>query len=233
MHHRPLAFGKGPACGLQAVVRESRVGARADRSRRKPAVEAIQYGREVDLAARQPELGYVGQPQPVRRVGAELSADQVFRRLGYLSLVRAVFGALLRIGDRQALLAHQRPDDLLGHYFRVVARSRLVRDVPVSARVVGRLECSAHADAKLGIFVGPLQRPALVLIGALRYPQGSANSFGLLPVVALNSLMTRVFSRFVRELGLSAFKTFATPSRMSFSSSSWRIRSSRLPSNPS
>ena len=45
--------------------------------------------------------------------------------------------------------------------------------------------------------------------------------------------MTRAFSLFVIALGLSAFKTFAVALRMSFSSSSWRTRSSRLPSKPS
>ena len=45
--------------------------------------------------------------------------------------------------------------------------------------------------------------------------------------------MTRAFSLFVIGLGLSAFKTFAAALRMSFSSSSWRTRSSRLPSKPS
>ena len=59
------------------------------------------------------------------------------------------------------------------------------------------------------------------------------SSLRLLPVVARSSFMTRAFSLFVIALGLSAFKTFAVALRMSFSSSSWRTRSSRLPSKPS
>ena len=61
------------------------------------------------------------------------------------------------------------------------------------------------------------------------------SSLRLLPVVARSSFMTRAFSLFVIGLGLSAFKTFAAALRMSLSSSSssWRTRSSRLPSKPS
>ena len=59
------------------------------------------------------------------------------------------------------------------------------------------------------------------------------SSLKLLPVVARSSFTARAFSLSVVALGLSAFKTFAAALGMSFSSSSWRTRSSRLPSKPS
>lgn len=71
----PPAFGKAPASGLQAAVRELRVGAHADCPRRKPSAEAVRYGRRVGLAARQPKLGDVGQPKLVRRAGGEIPSD--------------------------------------------------------------------------------------------------------------------------------------------------------------
>ena len=84
----------GPPLGdrlLEARVGEALAGVAADRPRRGPAVEAVDHGAEVDLAARrQAELGYVGQPQHVRPGGAEIAPDQVLRRLRHLAGVRAV-----------------------------------------------------------------------------------------------------------------------------------------------
>ena len=58
------------------------------------------------------------------------------------------------------------------------------------------------------------------------------SSRGLLPFDALGSFMTRVFSLFVIEPGLTAFKTFAAALNMSFSSPSCRTRSPRFPTKP-
>ena len=56
-------------------------------------------------------------------------------------------------------------------------RPQRVRDVAVAARGVRVLERLAHARPQPGMLVGPRYRPALVLIGALRYPQGTGELF--------------------------------------------------------
>jgi hypothetical protein len=62
-------------------------------------------GGQVRLAAVQPELGHVGQPQAVRRIGVEVSAHEVFGRLGDLAPVRTVPPAPFDIyGDETYLL---------------------------------------------------------------------------------------------------------------------------------
>lgn len=63
---RGLARRQRRADRLEARVRERRVGTRADRPGDGPAVEAIDRGRQVALlAGGDPELGDVGDPQPV------------------------------------------------------------------------------------------------------------------------------------------------------------------------
>ena len=116
--------GEGPAGSLQAAVREPRVGARADRPRRKPRRRSSRESATGRPCLPGPNSG-VGQPKPVRRVGVELPADQVSGASDISPLYElGTWRALPRIGDRQALLAHQCPDDLLGHYFGVVARTQ-------------------------------------------------------------------------------------------------------------
>lgn len=63
---RGLARRQRRADRLEARVRERRVGTRPDRPGDGPAVEAIDHGRRVALlAGGDPELGDVGDPQPV------------------------------------------------------------------------------------------------------------------------------------------------------------------------
>lgn len=63
---RGLARRQCRADRLEARVRERRVGTRPDRPGDGPAVEAIDHGRQVALlAGGDPELGDVGDPQPV------------------------------------------------------------------------------------------------------------------------------------------------------------------------
>ena len=81
---------KLPARGLEAGVGELCVRARPYRPGSQPSVEAVEDGREVDLAVRQPELRDVCEPQLVGRGRMEVAADQVLRRVGDLALVGAV-----------------------------------------------------------------------------------------------------------------------------------------------
>ena len=175
--HRALPFGKPPARGLEAGVGELCVRARPYRPGSQPSVEAVEDGREVDLAVRQPELRDVCEPQLVGRGRMEVAADQVLRRVGDLALVGAVPGLLFRVDDHEPLFVHDAAHHLLGYDDRIFSRPQLVRDVAVAARAVGSFEDLAHADAQTGVLVGSCQRPALVLIGALRYPQGSGELF--------------------------------------------------------
>ena len=86
-------------------------------------------------------------------------------------------GLLFRVDDHEPLFAHDAAHHLLGRDDRIFSRPQLVRDVAVAARAVGSFEDLAHADARTGVLVGSCQRPAPVLIGALRYPQGSGELF--------------------------------------------------------
>ena len=87
---------------------------------------------QVHLAARQPELRDVGEPQLVGRRGPEGVVDQVLGRIGYLALVRAVPRPPLGVHDRQPFLAHDAAHHLPGHRDRVVPRPQRVRDVAVT-----------------------------------------------------------------------------------------------------
>ena len=120
MGHGAPALAKSAACGLEAAVGELRVRARADRPGGQPAVEAVENRGQVHLAVRKPELRDVGEPQLVGRRGSEVAVDQVPGRIGYLALVRAVPRRLLRVRDRQPLLAHDAAHHLLGRHHRVV-----------------------------------------------------------------------------------------------------------------
>ncbi len=115
MGHGALALAERAACGLEAAVGELCVRARADRPGGQAAVEAVEDRGQVHLAARQPELRDVGEPQLVGRRGPEGAVDQVLGRMGYLAFVRAVLGFPLRVGDRQPLFAHDAAHHLLGH----------------------------------------------------------------------------------------------------------------------
>lgn len=69
----------------QFRVRRGRHGAR-----HRLSVEAVDDGAQVDLACGYGELRYVGEPERVGRIGAEVALDQVLRRIRYLAFVGAV-----------------------------------------------------------------------------------------------------------------------------------------------
>ena len=83
--HGALVLAERAACGLEAAVGELRVRARADRPGGQGAVEAVEDRGQVHLAARQPELRDVGEPQLVGRRGPKGAVDQVLERIGYLA----------------------------------------------------------------------------------------------------------------------------------------------------
>ena len=169
---RVLAGEKRGAGALQARVRQGRVRAGGDRPRYQGPVEAVEDRRQIAFAAREPELGDVGQPEPVRGVGMEAALDQVVRRIGDLACVRAVPLGPLQVDDAAALLAHEAPYDLLGHDDGILPVAEPAGDVAVAPRTVGGLEYLDDSPPHAGVLVPARNRGALVLIGALGYPQG-------------------------------------------------------------
>ena len=156
----------------QARVREALVGVQPDRPGDGHPVEAVDDRAQVDLlAAREPELGDVGEPQPVGLVGVEIPVHEVLRRLGDLAGVGAVApGAPLVVDDLEALLAHHAGHALLAGADALAAQARPDGAVPPAPRALA--EDAHHAVAYVGVAVarrGDAGPP--VLIGALRYPQ--------------------------------------------------------------
>lgn len=134
--------------------------------------------------------------------------------------------------DLHALLAHDAPHDLLGDHDGLLEFPELVGHAAVAARPAGALEDIRYLRVQLGILVRPGKRRTLVLIGALRYSQGSGEVFqgvaGRLPQM----LYDQGFLPVRQRIEACGFKTSTTPRRMSFSSSSCLMRSSGVPSNP-
>ena len=124
----------------QARVREALVGVQPDRPGDGHPVEAVDDRAQVDLlAAREPELGDVGEPQPVGLVGAEFPVHEVLRRLGDLADVGAVApGASLVVDDLEALLAHYAAHALLARLDALAAEARPDGAVPPSSRIPRR-----------------------------------------------------------------------------------------------
>ena len=161
-----LALGQRRARRPQARVRQLGGGARPDRPSRQEAVEAVQDRREVDLAGGDLELGDVGEPQLIGRVGVEVAADQVLGRLAHLADVGAVLALLLAVDDLQAVLAHDAPDHLLRHDHRLLALAQLGVHVAVAAGVLDAVEYLGDQDAQLGVLVAGGDGAALVVVAA-------------------------------------------------------------------
>ena len=80
---------RGARVGGHAVG-QCRVRAGADRPRDRKPVVAVDHGRQIGLARGNRELREVRDPQHVRTLGVEVAVHQIRRRLGQLTLVRAV-----------------------------------------------------------------------------------------------------------------------------------------------
>lgn len=148
---RRAGAGRPGRKGLeQARVREALVGVQPDRPSDGNPVEAVDDRAQVDLpAAREPELGDVGEPQPVGLVGAEPPVHEVLRRLGDLADVGAVApGAPLVVDDLEALLAHHAAHALLARLDALAAEARPDGAVAPAA---GPLAEDAH---HVGAYVG-------------------------------------------------------------------------------
>lgn len=94
-------------------------------------------------------------------------------RFGHLALVRAVMLGLLEVDHATALFGHYAPHHLLRHDDRLVKPSKLMGDIAVASRLAGCLERLYHKWPNAGVLAAFGYRCALVLIGALRYPQES------------------------------------------------------------
>ena len=117
--------------------------------------------------------------------------------------------------------------DVLNKHFQMTlnvskAQSGLIQAAYFGAYFVIAIPAGLFMEWK-GYKAGILCGLCLYAIGALLF----------VPAAGVASFHFFLFALFVIALGLSAFKTFAAALRMSFSSSSWRTRSSRLPSKPS
>ena len=163
--HARLAVGEPLAGALQAGVRQLGVRGGADGPGRQHPVEAVDDGREVHLRlarARQPELGDVGQPEPVGGLGAERPPHEVGRGLGDLPRVGAPPLRPPQVRDDAALLGHE-----LAH-LALPARYPALREAPVdvavAARAPGALELLDDRGARLGPLVGRGGRRAGVVV---------------------------------------------------------------------
>lgn len=121
-HQRPpLRRAHGGDQVPERAERQPRVGVQGHPPAHRPAVEAVDGRAEVGLEAVQAELGDVGDAEEaglrgVEVVGAVRPERQVGRPGGGLPAVAAVAGPpahLGRLARDEALLAHDRPHDLL------------------------------------------------------------------------------------------------------------------------
>ena len=86
----------------------------------------------------------------------EVAADQVLRGVRNLSPVRAVSRLLLRMGDGEAVLAHDSADRLPGSDDGILAGPEPVCDVAVASRAAGAPENLAHERTQPRILVSGL-----------------------------------------------------------------------------
>lgn len=142
--HAAVGVDHGALAGRQpgARVRQRRVREVGVRVLARPpgddrGVEAVPDGGQVHLAARrQPELGYVGEPQEVRQSRAEVAAHEVRRGGGHLAAVGAVGAGpppppALPAGLRTSLI--QRQTDVLPGPPSISVISMTVSPAPRSA----------------------------------------------------------------------------------------------------
>lgn len=136
MHHRGFARGQGADRLAERLVGERGGRRLGDRVGDDRAVEQVQHRREIDLAVRDLELGHVGHPLEVRRLGRELALQQVFGDLADLALVGGVPAAAADLAD-QVLLSHQLQHGLLCHLPPAAQQFGMDATVPVPAHGLG------------------------------------------------------------------------------------------------
>ena len=160
---RVLALRQRRGGCIEHGVRELRVR----RGRHGPAddhsVEAVHDGAEIDLAGGYPELGDVGEPQRVGRIGVEVALHQVLRGVGYLAFVGAVLPFLAALGD-QVELAHRPCDDLLRDPHALAPQVQADSAIAVAAVAGG--EDLGYAPPQPRMLVRPSHRLDLVLVAA-------------------------------------------------------------------
>ena len=140
---RRLAGPERGARGLEHPVGQCGVGARADRPGDRHAVVAVDDRRQVHLARRDPELGDVRDPQPVRVRGVEVPVHEIGRRAADLAFVGAV--ALHALGQgHEPMGRHQAHDAFRGDDDARASELEVHTLVPVAAFAV--LERLADLD---------------------------------------------------------------------------------------
>ena len=166
------------ARGQQRGVRELGVRAPRYRPAHRLAVEQVDDRREVDLGrVGELELGYVGRPLLVGRVGAEVvgavvvEGDVLGALVGLAGVGAVLLGPCLAAPGR-AVLAHDGAHDLLRHHDGLLPHAQSVRHDAVAADAVLGPELLGHQRVQPCVLVAADDGGALVLIGALRYPQG-------------------------------------------------------------
>ena len=160
---RVLVLRQRRGGGVEHGVRELRVR----RGRHGPAddhpVESVRDGAEIDLAGGYPELGDVGEPQLVGRIGVEVALHRVLRGVGYLAPAGAVPPFLAALGDRVEL-AHQSCDDLLRDPHALAPQAQADPAMAVAAVAGG--EDLGYALPRPRMLVRPAHRLAPVPVAA-------------------------------------------------------------------
>ena len=201
---RVLALRQRRGGRIEHGVRELRVR----RGRHGPAdghpVEAVHDGAEIDLAGGYPELGDVGEPQRVGRIGVEVALHQVLRGVGYLAFVGAVPSFPAALGD-QVELAHQPCDDLLRDPHALAPQVQADSAIAVAAVAGG--EDLGYAPPRPRMLVRSAHGLDLVLVAASAHAElcqylieparrpRAVRDQGLLPVRRHSGVDALVFSQ--------------------------------------
>lgn len=155
---------RGARVGGHAVG-QCRVRAGADRPRDRKPVVAVDHGRQAGLARGNRELREVRDPQHVRTLGVEVAVHQIRRRLGQLTLVRAV---PLRAPEqgRQAMPGRQPHDPFRRYPDAHALQLQMDPLVPVPALAV--LERLLDQGQQPRVLVGAFHGVELVMVRAAR-----------------------------------------------------------------
>gem|GEM_PF-6646526 len=151
-------------------VHEFGVWSRTDRPTDHEPIEAINNGRQIDLAGRNLELRDVCEPLFILCRDTEVTVDKVFQSRTYFSSVEAV-STSPRCSHAQLLLLHQAPNDLLRDEDFLPAKCCAHSAISVAAVI--QFKDIRDGKAYTRILVGSLYLRPVIEVGATGEPQFS------------------------------------------------------------